>query len=276
MEVHNFKKQFGQNFLRSNSDLLRFVELINPQPDELIIEIGPGDGALTEQLLNSGCFVHAIEIDNELITHLQTKFSEKKFDITNIDILKIDLLELISSYNKEYKNLKIVGSLPYNISKQIIKSVFQLCTQTDVESVCFLIQKEVAEDYTNQPPKAHFLYAMSCVYGKVDYKFSIKKEHFHPSPKVDGGVFKFVPYSTISTGFEKKLFEMELANKERLVRFIKQGFSSPRKTVWNNLKSYQLRQGEFQNAGFDPKIRAQNLFVEDWYKLYEMCKSNDK
>jgi len=186
---HNFKRYFGQNFLTSDEELIKFVSHIAPKENDLIIEIGPGEGVLTHFLAKSNAKVICIEIDKDLLPTLKSTFEKyPNVEIQNSDFLQLDLKELLNETNiKDTKCLKIVGSLPYNISKKIIKKCLEEIVGMKYELV-FLLQKEVAEDYAENPPRASFLSNYIKLFGKCTYCMTISKDFFYPVPKVDGGV----------------------------------------------------------------------------------------
>ena len=223
---HNFKRYFGQNFLTSDEELIKFVSHIAPKENDLIIEIGPGEGVLTHYLAKSNAKVICIEIDKDLVPTLKSTFEKyPNVEIQNLDFLQLDLKELLKDM-KGSMNLKIVGSLPYNISKKIIKKCLEEIVGIKYELV-FLLQKEVAEDYSVNPPRASFLSNYIKLFGKCNYCMTISKDFFYPVPKVDGGVIK-VEVDSLS--------KEEILNRSEIARFIKSGFLSPRKTLANNFK----------------------------------------
>ena len=215
MNYTNFKKELGQNFLRDEDVLDEFLGVIDPKEDEYIIEIGPGDGALTERLIPNSKKVISVEVDGELVSLLNNKFKDveleepisNKWKVTNQNVLALDInktiTELIDSTNKNEDKkkgskikIKIVGSLPYNISKPIIQKFIEFdyasipSLNGNKPEIYFLIQKEVAYDYAALAPKSSFLSNYLQVYAKAEYIMTIGKDMFEPEPKVDGGVLK--------------------------------------------------------------------------------------
>lgn len=270
MNYTNYKKELGQNFIRDEDILDLFVKKINPEKDDLIIEIGPGDGALTERLVERCKKMISIEVDGELVTLLQTKFMENlNLKVTNKNVLDLNIEETIKelTYGSNKYNIKIVGSLPYNISKKIIQKFIEFDYETIPEikdnkpEIYFLIQKEVAEDYTALSPKSSFISNYLQVYGSSEYILTIEKEMFEPEPKVDGGVIKI----TIGNKLTK---DMALPEKQKLIKFIHAGFASPRKTLLNNLRNIYYDTDKFKALKLKDLIRPAEVEFKDWIKIY--------
>jgi 16S rRNA (adenine1518-N6/adenine1519-N6)-dimethyltransferase len=255
MPGHNFKKKFGQNFLTDRKVSQKIASQISTDIDS-IVEIGPGHGALTEELLKLGKKVYAIEIDEEVYPYLEGRFSEFEiFHLIKKDILQINLNEL------NLGNYSVAGSLPYNISKKII--FLFLTAQTKPNNMILLIQNEVAEDYAAKAPRATFLSNFAEIYSDVEYLSKVSKGKFFPSPKVDGGILKF------SVKDEPK-------NAAELRKLIKTGFSSPRKTVLNNLKSlYKESLADIRELlkshSISETVRPAELDIANWMEIYSIA-----
>lgn len=226
---HNFKKKFGQNFLTSSKFPKIIVSALNVAPDELLIEIGPGDGSLTKELVKTGSIVKSIEIDYDLVTKLIRQFGDfSNFTLINEDFLNTDLKAICKG---NFTKVKITGSLPYNVSKQIIDKTLKANTlelnNTDakIESAVFIVQEEVAKLYAAKAPKATFLSAYSSIFATVKKLESIPASQFFPKPKVNGGIVQFT--------FNKNVPK----DWERSARFLKQLFVQPRKTLLNNIRN---------------------------------------
>jgi 16S rRNA (adenine1518-N6/adenine1519-N6)-dimethyltransferase len=258
---HNFKKYFGQNFLTSDEELIKFVSHINPKENDLIIEIGPGEGVLTHYLAKSNAKVICIEIDKDLVPTLKSTFEKyPNVEIQNSDFLQLDLKEILSENGvSDTKCLKIVGSLPYNISKKIIKKCLEEIVGIKYELV-FLLQKEVAEDYAENPPRASFLSNYIKLFGKCNYCMTISKDFFYPVPKVDGGVIK-VEVEALS--------KEEILNRSEIARFIKSGFLSPRKTLANNFKHVENIKEIIKSLGISELSRPQDIEISTWKQLWQ-------
>ncbi len=262
--MHIFKKYFGQNFLKSEKTSSKIVSFLNPET-KAVVEIGPGQGALTKLMLDKGFNVYSVEIDESLYPYLEARFADyDNFHLIKADILQLNLNEL------NLKEYTVIGSLPYNISKKIIKLFLE--AEYKPAEIIVMLQKEVAEDYAAKPPKGTFLANMVQAYGKCEYLLTVKKGEFYPEPKVDGGVIKIVVNQESLAS--RSLGEgWRTENLEKLVKFIKVGFSAPRKTLVNNLsnvyKDKEILRKAFEKLGINPKARAAELEFETYKKLYE-------
>ncbi len=256
--MKKFKKRFGQNFITNKKLIKEFVDVLEIQNTDNIIEIGTGDGRVTMELLKKEPKnLISIEIDNDLIPFLQEKFiGFKNFRLIHKDILKLDLnsLDLSSDY-------KVIGSLPYNISKKIIEKFMLINKRPFLMN--FIVQKEVAESYIAKTSKNTFLSLFTdLVFSKKVIK-TINPNNFYPKPKVDSAiiVFQIKKQPLISDTEELKKFR----------KFLLNAFRSPRKMLKNVLNSI-YRDIDFERIlkrhKIDLKNRAENLSVEDYLKIY--------
>jgi len=148
-KTHAPRKRFGQNFLTDQGVISAIARAINPQKDDNVVEIGPGQGALTDALFESGCAIKAIEIDRDLQSQLRVMFFNRDFTLFNFDALKFDFNELSDGH----RDLRIVGNLPYNISTPLI---FKLLTHLPiVRDMHFMLQKEVVDRLASRPGNKH-------------------------------------------------------------------------------------------------------------------------
>lgn len=247
---HKARKRFGQNFLIDESIIFQIIQSIMPMPGENLVEIGPGLGAMTRPLLNAAKKMTVIELDRDLIDYLRTL---EGLTVINEDVLKVDLPKLCEKGEK----LRIVGNLPYNISTPII---FHLLSNVEmVEDMHFMLQKEVIERMAAQPGDFAFsrLSIMVQRYCEVVPLLEIPPESFDPAPKVMSQFVRLIPYEGNPYGIEDDALFFEV---------VKDAFSMKRKMLRNNLKSL-LSEEEILNLGIDPKIRAENLHIEDFVKL---------
>jgi 16S rRNA (adenine1518-N6/adenine1519-N6)-dimethyltransferase len=231
---HTFKKQFGQNFLRGMRFAHEMVDILQLTPQDIIVEIGPGDGMVTKLLLESqAAMVIAIEVDYQLIPNLIKKFGESsKFELVNSDVLQVDFSSLSKDFSNPANiemwqtgkyNLKLVGSLPYNISKVIIRKA--LTEWPAIQNMAFIVQEEVAQDYVAKPPKGSWLSNWIRIFADIKKHHSIPASQFYPQPKVGGGILEITPHKT------------PLPERETLAKLVRAGFLAPRKTLQNNWKS---------------------------------------
>lgn len=266
MSKHNFKKQFGQNFLKSKRYVKSLVDPLELKPGDLVIEIGPGDGYVTSELLKTGASVISFEVDYDLLAKLLMKFSSfDNFNLQHQDILNARINDFIRGYNLPEAGVKVTGSLPYNISKKIIQKFLIENAKGfyKVHKMSFIVQDEVAKEYAAKAPKANWLSTISSLYSKIKKLESIPAENFYPTPKVDGGIIFFEP-------FEKIEFDIE-----KVKGLINSGFSAPRKTLLNNLKPRSFTKDIeliFEELNIDLKSRPANIDISVWIKLVEFLR----
>ena len=259
--AHSFKKQFGQNFLRGDRYAQRLVDALELTSTDNVIEIGPGDGRVTNLLLATGAKVIAVEVDYDLIPNLIKRFGQHpNFQLRHQDVMKLDVKSLGIT---ESKGFKMAGSLPYNISKPIILKF--LTTQPTPEKMSFIVQEEVAQDYVAQAPQASFLSNWIKLYANIKKLETIPASQFHPQPKVGGGILVITPIS--STAEESR-------ERARLGKFIQLAYRSPRKTLWNNLVAANRWHKEdlaqtWHKLDFLPTLRAAELQSEQWERLHD-------
>ncbi|HOY46319.1 MAG TPA: 16S rRNA (adenine(1518)-N(6)/adenine(1519)-N(6))-dimethyltransferase RsmA [Candidatus Dojkabacteria bacterium] len=256
MNEHNFKKQLGQNFLIDFESIIEFVDAADIKEGDNVLEIGPGDGAVSDIILQRKAQLTAVEIDSELIPTLNERFAGfTNFKLINADILQLDLAEL--GLNKGFK---LIGALPYNISKQIINLFLK--TTIKPACMCFILQKEVASDYAF---KGRFLNILANTYaGKISYIKTLPAHFFNPEPKVESAIIKF---EQLGPRFDKP---------ESLLKFVKIAFSAPRKILSRNLANAGFDkleiESELKKMGLSEKSRAGELAFEHWTKLYQALK----
>jgi len=265
------KKSLGQNFLKDRNVLEKIIQAADLKADDLVIEIGPGQGVLTEELIKHTGKVLAIEIDKNLAKELKNKFTgNKKLDIINDDILKINLPEMIEKNN--FQNYKVIANIPYYITSPIIQLFLK--TKIPPTEMIFMVQKEVAERIVAGPGQMSILAISVQYYADAKLLFHVDKKAFWPVPEVDSAMVKITPYSALDLTHNPSPYEGEggHVNRKRFFRVVKAGFSSKRKTLLNNLSaSFHLEkkttEEKIKKAGIDPSCRAQELTTEDWKKL---------
>jgi len=264
--MHKFKKQFGQNFLRSNRFPDKLVKYLNIAETDTVIEIGPGEGVLTNLLLPTNSKILSVEVDYSLLPKLIKRFSEKSnFNLINEDFLQVDLSKILEKYQSG-EEIKFAGSLPYNISKKIILKIlkFNLSqSKYKVRKMAFIVQEEVAVDYASKAPKASLLSNLTHLYANLKKEESIPKTQFHPVPQVNGGILVIEPKESMTQDYEK------------IEHLMKIGFVSPRKTLSNNLRNSTKWSTKDINAilsglGVNEKARASELSLEQWIELHKL------
>ncbi|WP_415890307.1 16S rRNA (adenine(1518)-N(6)/adenine(1519)-N(6))-dimethyltransferase RsmA [Neptuniibacter sp. SY11_33] len=253
--AHKARKRFGQNFLHDHGVIRRIIRSIAPHESDQLVEIGPGLGALTEELLSEAGELDAIELDRDLPPILRTKFFNygDKFRIHEADAMKFDFSQL----QKGEKRLRIVGNLPYNISTQLI---FHLLSHAEqVEDMHFMLQKEVVDRMAAGPGENNYgrLGIMAQYYCKVESLFVVPPGAFNPAPKVDSAIIRLTPYR------ELPHVAKDVSQFETVVRT---AFNMRRKTLRNNLKPL-LTADALEEIGIDPGLRPERLPVSDFVRI---------
>ncbi|MDY7219250.1 16S rRNA (adenine(1518)-N(6)/adenine(1519)-N(6))-dimethyltransferase RsmA [Denitrificimonas sp. JX-1] len=251
---HRARKRFGQNFLHDTGVIDRIIRAITPREDEHILEIGPGQGALTESLIGSGAHVDVIEIDLDLIPILKLKFGLKpNFHLHQGDALKFDFAHL----DAEPNSLRVVGNLPYNISTPLI---FHLLNNAHlVSDMHFMLQKEVVERMAAKPGGGDWgrLSIMVQYHCRVEHLFNVGPGSFSPPPKVDSAIVRLVPHSELPHPAK---------DARALDRIVREAFNQRRKTLRNTLKNILSSQA-IEAAGVDGSLRPEQLDLAAFVRL---------
>lgn len=261
------KKSFGQNFLVDKNYIDKIIRALDPQPDDTVIEIGAGRGALTEKLVESGARVIAIELDRDLIPLLKEKFAENEnFSLIEQDALKLDFKETINKQRTTDNEqlTKLVANLPYYISTAILQKLID--ERESFSEMILMFQREVVERITAEPGNKErgFLTVLVEAYLEAEKLFDVPPSAFRPAPKVWSAVARLVP---------KESGEIE---DEKLFReIVSAGFAQRRKTILNNLKNAPANLKEktgdaenlLNNAAINPQRRAETLTREEWKRI---------
>lgn len=245
----------GQNFLIEQKPLDEIIGAATLQPGEHVLEIGPGLGALTEQLLAAGARVTAIELDKKLAAYLRAAHEKNKnFSLIEGDVLRVATPEFLASL----ENYKVIANIPYHITSDIIRRF----TETDhpPTRACFLIQKEVAERMTALPPDMNQLALFTQWFAAITKIATISRHAFFPAPEVDSAIIRL----DMGHGAAAAHHLTSEETKE-LFSLIKRGFSNPRKQLTNNLKIEKT--GAAHTKNFDFSRRAETLSHEEWITL---------
>ncbi|BBP43008.1 16S rRNA (adenine(1518)-N(6)/adenine(1519)-N(6))-dimethyltransferase RsmA [Thiosulfativibrio zosterae] len=255
MSKHQHKKEFGQNFLNNPRIIQQIVAHIAPKPDQHLVEIGPGEAALTAPLLDKVRKLDIIEIDNDLIGPLTKRFAQHPaFFLHHADALSFNYASLLDPNETQ---IRVVGNLPYNISSPLLFHLLDSAAQ--IQDMHFMLQKEVVERITAAPGSKTYgrlsvMLQYSCL---TEFLFEVGPENFTPPPKVDSAIVRLTPYKT----------RPFVANNEKDFQdLVRQAFSQKRKTLRNNLKGW-LDETQITACGIDPGIRAERLTVEDFVNL---------
>ena len=260
----SFKKNFGQNFLVDERVLGKIVSSAEISKDDVVIEVGPGIGTLTQALAKEAYKVVAVEIDTTLVPILGELLSDfDNIEIINEDILKVDVNAIAEKYPD--KKIKMVANLPYYITTPIIMNVLE--NHIPVESITVMIQKEVAYRMKAQPStKDYRSLSLAVQYYCEPYLVAnVPQNCFMPRPNVDSAVIKL-------TVMDKP--KVQVNNEKFMFEFIKAAFSQRRKTLVNCIFSSGLLTlskdeiGKMLNGlGYDERVRGESLTLEDYGKI---------
>lgn len=243
----NFKKKFGQNFLQDKQVIQNIVDSINANEDDLIIEIGPGGGALTRRLVKKNSYMLAYEIDTDTKEFL-SELESDKFHVIYDDFLNSDINNDIKEI--KFNNLYIIGNLPYYITTPIITKIIE--SNINVNSMVFMVQKEVADRFSAMPGSKEYgsITAFLNYYFDVQKLFIVGKNKFKPVPNVDSAVIKFDKKDT--------LIDVDI---DKFNKFVKSCFQFKRKNLRNNLSSYDKEKinSILNEYGYSLDNRAEDL-----------------
>lgn len=250
---HRARKRFGQNFLHDHNVITRIVKSIRPQEGETLLEIGPGQGALTSALLDSNCELRALELDRDLIPVLQQKFgTNPHFQLQQGDALELDLATLVPD-----RRVRVVGNLPYNISTPLI---FHLLAQSErIIDMHFMLQKEVVERLAAQPRTKDYgrLGIMTQYFCRVEPLFEVPPGAFSPAPKVQSAVVRLIPHAELP---------YPAKSVERLQTVVRTAFNQRRKTLRNALQTL-LNAEQIEALGIDAGARPETLPLSAFVKI---------
>lgn len=253
---HRARKRFGQNFLEDDNIIRRIVKSISPNERDNLVEIGPGKGAITEQLLAACPTLNVIELDRDLIPILLSQFvaSYPNFKIHQTDALKFDFSTLLSA---DSGPLRIVGNLPYNISTPLIFHL--LSYQANVKDMHFMLQKEVVDRMASKSGEKSYgrLSVMVQYFCKVENLFDVSPQCFNPQPKVNSAIVRLTPYQQVP---------FPARDHKLLSRLVNTAFQQRRKTLRNSLKQL-LPVEAIESLNIDTSVRPENISVEQYVAL---------
>ena len=251
---HTPRKRFGQNFLRDEAVIEAIASAIAPDKSHHLIEIGPGEGAITQALVASGCRFDAIELDRDLRTRLLASFSTyDTFTLHSADALQFDF----ESLQQDGQALRVIGNLPYNISTPLLFKLLDYGSL--IADMHFMLQLEVVERLAAKPGNKNWgrLGVMAQFQCEVEQLFEVPPEAFFPPPKVQSAIIRLTPRRTP---------RWTQVNREVLSKVVSRAFSQRRKTLRNNFKSV-LTDAQIEAAGVDPNARAETLTIDDFVAL---------
>jgi len=254
------KKRFGQHFLRDRFILSRIIETAGLARGEMVLEIGPGPGYLTEELLCSGARVTAVEFDRDICAYLREEFSGRdNFELIAADAMKVDYLALAE---QKGERLKIVSNPPYNITGPLVAKIIR--ERAAFGKIVLMLQKEVADRLTAGPASkaTGALTIFLWLYFDVRAAFPVEARFFYPPPDVDSTVVVMDPLGEPRVSISDEPFFREV---------VKKAFSTRRKTLANALKDSsmdkEILMSAFQEAEIDSRRRAETLTLEEFGAL---------
>lgn len=262
----NHKKKYGQNFLNDELEVLnKIIEVSDIKNEDSILEIGPGQGALTTMLIDRVKNIICVEIDNDLEKILQKKFSNKEnFKLIMGDILEVDLKEYLSPHTK------VVANIPYYITSPIINKIIE--NRNLIDEAYIMVQKEVGERICAKVGKERSVLTLAVeYYGEASYLFTIPREHFKPVPNVDSAFIKIKFYQD-----EKYLRKID---EDLFFKYIKAAFSNKRKNIVNNFATLGYSKDYIKKILKKVEIseneRAENISIDDFIRLIELFVANE-
>jgi 16S rRNA (adenine1518-N6/adenine1519-N6)-dimethyltransferase len=247
---HIPRKRFGQHFLTDESIIHAIVNAIDPRPDDVLVEIGPGLGALTKPLLERIPHLHVVELDRDIIARLKKTWPPERLTIHEGDALKFDFGSLGT-------RIRVCGNLPYNISSPLLFHLKMYAGK--ISDMTFMLQKEVVDRMVAEP-STHAYGRLSIMLQRSFYMealFDVPPEAFDPPPKVESAIVRMIP---------KKAGEHSELDEQRFAEIVTAAFSQRRKTLRNTIGKL-VGEEAFARAGIDPGLRAENLNVGDFEKL---------
>jgi len=247
---HRPRKRFGQHFLADPSVVDAIAAAVNPMPQDVFVEIGPGEGVLTARMLAAVDHLHAIEIDRDLVARLRRSYREAQLTLIEGDALAFDFSTLPAK-------LRVIGNLPYNISTELM---FHLCDFAGrFVDMHFMLQKEVVERMAAKPstPEYGRLSIMTQYWFAVSPLFTVPPEAFRPPPKVESMIVRLTPRTPDTRAG---------TDVEQLRKIVTAAFSKRRKTLKNSLAGL-ISESELTQLGLHPADRAENLSLDDYLLL---------
>ena len=259
-------KRLGQNFLTDKAAVGRIVEAADITGQDVVLEIGPGLGVLTQELAKKAKKVIAVEKDQKMVDLLkETLKNYKNIKIFHDDIRTLNIPQLLRDV--QHPSYRVVGNLPFYLTAPVIRKFLEASAQP--ETMTLVAQKEVGQRICQKPPRMNLLAVSAQIYADAKIISYISKETFWPQPKVDAAIVKIIP----------KTHNLQTPDVCKFFEIVKAGFSQPRKQLANNL-SKQLRIDKnkvsewLKRNGIESHQRAETLSIQDWINLNKSYKIN--
>lgn len=247
-------RRLGQHFLVDRRVLAKIIQAAELSPSDVVLEIGPGKGALTEELARRAKMVVAVEKDETLVRFLEERFHKDK----NLKILAGDILKIDPSFlGFRQGHFKIVANIPYYLTGKLLREIFERWPQPSL--MVLMLQKEVAERLTAKPPKMNLLAVSVQYFSEPKIVARVSRVAFRPPPEVDSAIVKFLPKFLPAAGRRSEFFEV-----------VKTGFRQPRKLLVSNLAKKYRKENillGFEKLDIPALARPGNLSVEKWQSL---------
>jgi len=258
---HRARKRFGQNFLHDAGVIHRIARSVGANARDHLVEIGPGQGALTNEILDGGCQLDAVELDRDLIPLLQQRFADQpNFSLHQGDALNFDF----SSLQRDGEKLRVVGNLPYNISTPLI---FHLLGQQQlIQDMHFMLQLEVVNRLAAKPGSKTYgrLSVMAQYYCEISSLFEVPPEAFDPIPKVQSAIVRLTPYGVLPHPAN---------NVKTLQTLLRTAFNLRRKTLRNSLKTL-ISAEQLQALDVNPTARPETLSLVQFVRIADAIDEN--
>lgn len=257
--THRPRKRFGQHFLTDSHVIVRILDAIRPSEQDHIVEIGPGQGALTDALANRARRLTLVELDRDLVGRLQQRYAQHE----HVDIISADALTV--DFTAFGDRLRIVGNLPYNISTPLLFHLRQ--SAHHVSDMHFMLQKEVVDRIAATPGSKHYgrlSVMLQCCFDTTSL-FDVGPDAFNPPPKVNSSIIRLSPLAIVDPATQTQAF----------ADLVLQAFSQRRKTIRNSLRQ-QLSVAQISAAQVDPGARPETLSVADFARLCACAIANSE
>ena len=257
------RKSLGQNFLQDQNITRKIVAALNVVESDVVVEIGPGRGALTNHLLDQAGELHVIEFDRDLVEYWLAKTSQHpNLNVHGADVLNFDLANITNSEGSKQRQIKVIGNLPYNISSPVLFHLMNYASS--ISTQVLMLQKEVVERMAAEPNNKQYgrLSVMLQQRYHIEHLFNVSPNAFYPPPKVDSAIARLSP-------LRPELHPVD--DHAQFEALVKQAFAQRRKTLRNNLKGL-LGEEQILAANINPGTRAETLHVSDFVALNEQLK----